>query len=142
MKTSTNPPAPRSEVIQTQEAEHRTIRGLVADLLKTRSGDALTPMLVELGTLLPEHFEHEEVAGGVFAGMVEQDPAMAGAVAKFVEEHLGLLAQLASTQQLLEHHPAAAVAQAHALAHAIAAHEKAENELMMHALYDELGEHD
>ena len=65
--------------------EHEQMKRLLKSVQETRDLESLLPKLVELRTLLAEHFEHEEAPDGLASAM--QEPRFAPQAAQLFDEH-------------------------------------------------------
>ena len=142
--TSNQDPAPTSARTRANDTfeEHHTIRGLLGALQALDKPDQLAEVVTQLLVLLPQHFAHEEEEDGVFAYVRQQDPRRGHDLDRFVEEHARFNEILADLERSIHVDGERAVTLARSLGQALAAHEAQENEVVMSALYDEIGDKD
>lgn len=65
--------------------EHEQMKRLLKTVQETRDLESLLPKLVELRTLLAEHFDHEEAPDGLASAM--QEPRFAPQATQLFDEH-------------------------------------------------------
>jgi hypothetical protein len=97
-----------------------------------------------LRAALVPHFQAEETAGGFFDVVRDAAPRHLGRVAQLAREHEAFLAGIddlvAGARACLAGPVAQVLTQAEQLAGRLRAHEAGENELMIDALYVDIGE--
>lgn len=114
--------------------QHEQLRSLFEKLAAGGQGEA-GAVLGQLQELLPEHFAHEELAGGFFDEVLETAPRYAAQVERLRGEHAWALDELASLVARRDY----SAGDLAAFARRLQEHEQVENQLLMDALEIDLG---
>lgn len=123
--------------------DHRKIREITERLAQVPSLLELLRRLQELRSLMAPHFRDEEAPGGFFEIVSTQASRHLGAVRQLEQEHAALLREIDSVAEraraCLMGPVAEILKQAKELARRLNAHESRENELLIDALYVDVG---
>ena len=123
--------------------DHRKIRELTGRLAQAPSLLELLRRLQELRALMAPHFREEEAPGGFFEIVSTQASRHLGAVRQLEQEHAALLSEIDGVAEraraCLMGPVAEILKQAKALVRRIESHESRENELLIDALYVDVG---
>lgn len=123
--------------------DHKALGKLLVSLETTRDPHALLPQLEALAGLLQGHFRREEAADGFHEMVSGSAPHLLPSVQSLFDEHREMATQLddlkAQARQCIEGPVAQLLAGTSELIVRLREHEQAEDELVVGALYADLG---
>lgn len=126
--------------------EHQKIRGITEGIENAHDLNDLLRRLEEFRSLIEPHFGGEEAAGGFFDVVRSMAPRHLGRIAQLETEHRQLLSEidrLAERARACLEGPVAEILRgAGDLAGRLHAHEARENELLIDAMYTDIGHGD
>lgn len=127
-------------------AEHRRIRDLTRQIENTGELRELLIRLAEFRSVLVAHFFSEEAEAGFYDTIRSMTPRQPGRVAQLEKEHQALLADLdalaAGARACLAGPVAEVLGGARALTCRLRDHEAAEDDILLDAVYTDLGQGD